>query len=1416
MNGAAVAMDVAPYFVDPNGDPLTYSAVSSNAAVVTTSVSGSTVMLSPVSAGAATATVTAMDLGGLTATQSVAVTVDLGDAHGNTRDAAMPIGSVSDTGASLDTQGDVDYFSLDISELAALTAETTGGTDTFGQLESEDGLVIASADGGGSGGNFRIERQVPAATYYVRISGATRTVTGPYMLLVRTSDATPPGPRSQGAPDLTVYAVSVATNPSGTSPGGSFTLSAGVRNDGDAASAATTLRYYRSTDATITTADTSVGTDAVGGLAVAATISESIDLTAPSAAGTYYYGACVEAVAGESDATNNCSPSVQVSVTEVRAETHPDLAVGSPSVSDSSPTSGATFSLSAAVRNDGDGAAAATTLHYYRSTDATITTADTSVGTDAVGGLAAGATGPESIDLTAPSAPGTYYYGACVDAVTGESDTTNNCSGSVQVTVSAPPPSGPDLTIYAIVAATSPDGTRPGGTFRLNVGVRNDGDESSAATTLRYYRSTDTTITTSDTEVGTDTVGVLSAEATTSTMSVTVTAPSSAGTYRYGACVDTVTGESDTTNNCSGSVSVVVSESPPQTNPDLAVGSPTVSDNSPTTGATFTLSATVRNDGDGPSAATTLRYYRSPDATITSSDTEVGTDAVGGLAAGATGPESISLTAPSTAGTYYYGACVDEVTDESDATNNCSSAVSVIVSAPPPQTNPDLEVQSPSVNDSSLDTGASFTLSATVRNDGDGGAAATTLRYYRSTDGTITTSDTEVGTDAVGGLSAGATSPESISLTAPSTADTYYYGACVDEVTDESDTTNNCSSAVSVTVSASPPPPPPQTNPDLEVQSPSVNDNSLDTGASFTLSATVRNDGDGGAAATTLRYYRSTDTTITTSDTEVGTDTVGGLAAGATSPESISLTAPSTADTYYYGACVDEVTDESDTTNNCSSAVSVTVSASPPPPPPQTNPDLEVQSPSVNDNSLDTGASFTLSATVRNDGDGGAAATTLRYYRSTDTTITTSDTEVGTDTVGGLAAGATSPESISLTAPSTADTYYYGACVDEVTDESDTTNNCSSAVSVTVSASPPPPPPQTNPDLEVQSPSVNDNSLDTGASFTLSATVRNDGDGGAAATTLRYYRSTDTTITTSDTEVGTDTVGGLAAGATSPESISLTAPSSAGTYYYGACVDTVTGESDTTNNCSSAVSVTVVVQETQPDLTLTLSITPPSGGIFHVGSSFRVGATVLNSGEAASDPTTLRYYLSKDAPIRTSDTEVGTDAVGALSASGASAESIDLTAPDSAGTYYYNACVDAVASESNTTNNCSFVSIGVTVVPEADLVVGSLSVTDSSPETGESFTLSATVRNDGDGAVAATTLRYYRSTDATITSSDTSVGTDWVRGLSAGATSPESISLTAPSSAGTYYYGACVDAVTGESDTTNNCSGSVSVDVQEP
>ena len=126
--------------------------------------------------------------------------------------------------------------------------------------------------------------------------------------------------------------------------------------------------------------------------------------------------------------------------------------------------------------------------------------------------------------------------------------------------------------------------------------------------------------------------------------------------------------------------------------------------------------------------------------------------------------------------------------------------------------------------------------------------------------------------------------------------------------------------------------------------------------------------------------------------------------------------------------------------------------------------------------------------------------------------------------------------------------------------------------------------------------------------------------------------------------------------------------------------------------------------------------------------------------------------------------------------------------------------------------------IGIAAQSAPDLVVLGPGVADSSRETGEMFWLLVTVTNDGDAQSqsAATTVRYLRSTDATITESDTEEGTDEVRALLFNQGYGATIRLTAPSTAGTYYYGACVDAVPGESDTTNNCSTSVQVDVSEP
>ena len=351
----------------------------------------------------------------------------------------------------------------------------------------------------------------------------------------------------------------------------------------------------------------------------------------------------------------------------------------------------------------------------------------------------------------------------------------------------------------------------------------------------------------------------------------------------------------------------------------------------------------------------------------------------------------------------------------------------------------------------------------------------------------------------------------------------------------------------------------PPARPDLVVAAPQVSKTALHPGESFTLSATVKNQGDAASEATTLRFYRSTDTTITTADVEVGTAIVSSLVSSGSSEANLTLTAPASPRTYYYGACVDTVNNEGVTDNNCSTAVRTTVS---------TAPDLVIVAPQISKATLRPGESFTLSATVRNQGDTAAQATTLRFYRSTDTTITTSDVAISTAVVSSLAPSDTREASLTLTAPTAVGTYYYGACVDAVTNEGVTNNNCSTAATLIVF---------TTPDLVVVAPQVSKVTLRPGESFTLSATVRNQGDAALEATTLRFYRSTDTTITTADVEVGTAIVSSLVSSDTHKASLTLTAPASAGTYYYGACVDAVINEDVTNNNCSAAVTITVSV-----------------------------------------------------------------------------------------------------------------------------------------------------------------------------------------------------------------------------------------------
>ena len=115
--------------------------------------------------------------------------------------------------------------------------------------------------------------------------------------------------------------------------------------------------------------------------------------------------------------------------------------------------------------------------------------------------------------------------------------------------------------------------------------------------------------------------------------------------------------------------------------PDLIVEAPIVSNNYVLSGASFTLSATVRNIGDADSTATLARFYQNPDDP---NAIEVGTADVPPLLIGEerndTFKVSITLNAPLTLGIHDYSVCVDPIDNENHRDNNCSPPVALTVS----------------------------------------------------------------------------------------------------------------------------------------------------------------------------------------------------------------------------------------------------------------------------------------------------------------------------------------------------------------------------------------------------------------------------------------------------------------------------------------------------------------------------------------------------------------------------------------------------------------------------------------------------------------------------------------------------------------------------------------------------------------
>jgi len=402
---------------------------------------------------------------------------------------------------------------------------------------------------------------------------------------------------------------------------------------------------------------------------------------------------------------------------------------------------------------------------------------------------------------------------------------------------------------------------------------------------------------------------------------------------------------------------------------------------------------------------------------------------------------------------------------------------------------------------------------------------------------------------------------------------------------------------------------------------------------------------------------------------------------------------------------------------------------------PLNSPDLVVSSTSVPVTVMTANQSFAVSATVMNQGSGDAESTTLRYYVSTNTNISTSDTELGVKNLGTLASGDIGFETIIALAPDTDRRYWVGACIDAVTDEINLLNQCSAGVEIRVATA-------EQPDLTT-SIMVDDKYAVPGQTVKLLATITNSGRAVSDTTTIRFYQHTNRDVYSPEYEFAEATVDPISAGAMVRKILSVTMPTDVSSgYYFGACVDAVTNESNInpSSQCSDEVYVSVSNNNGLPSVSTRevtsaiLTTATGNGTIISLGDSNPTEHGVCWTSENVT-VTLESSSCTTDGPV----TEAGsfTSQITGLSPNTTyrvRAYSTNSYGTDMGGTTFFTTSQPSVTTEETTdaalttaTGNGTIVSLGDTNPTEHGVCWG----TDWSPSTSDNCTSQGPVSSTG-------------------------------------------------------------------------------------
>jgi subtilase family serine protease len=648
-------------------------------------------------------------------------------------------------------------------------------------------------------------------------------------------------------------------------------------------------------------------------------------------------------------------------------------------------------------------------------------------------------------------------------------------------------------------------------------------------------------------------------------------------------------------------------------------------------------------------------------------------------------------------------------------------------------------------------------------------------RFYLSANSSYNDGDILIGGRTIEALAAGASSSGSTTVTIPegtSTGNWYILARADGEgaVVESSETNNTYARIVKI-------------GPDLVVTAltvPAVGG----AGQTIAITDTTKNVQGGAAGPSRTQFYLSTDTALGASDALIGGRAIEGLAAGAGSSGTTTVTIPegTAVGSWYIVAKADgegAVVELSETNNTFPKPIKI-------------GPDLDITALSA---PATAGAGQAIAVTDTTTNQGGAAADPSRtqFYLSADTTIGASDILIGERTIEGLAAGAGSSGSTTVTIPqgtSTGNWHILAVADGEGVVSETTESNNTSSKSIRI-----------GPDLAVTAMSAPSTAA-AGQAIAVTDTTKNQGGGSADPSRTQFFLSADTALGEPDVLLASRDVPSLAAGASSPGSTTVTIPegTAAGNWYLIAKADGegVVAETAETNNTSTrAIKI-------GPDLAVTTMSAPSTGG---AGQTIAITDTTKNQGGGAADPSRTQFFLSTDASLGVSDILLGSRNIPSLAAGATSSGPTSVAIPPgtAAGSWYIIAKADgegvvAETSESNNTYS-KYIKIG----PDLDITA---LTAPASAAAGQSIVITDTTKNQGGGAADPSQTHFYLSADTTLDASDILLGSRSIPLLAGGASNAGSTTVTVPlgTATGSWYIIAKADGegVVNETSEANN------------